>query len=324
MIVRPFDWRDIPTIHRFRRQSIYLDSYLLLTRGALLLPGALLSYLAPATGIFTCVSSGNGDQEQAMIGQFIHMLGSHYAQLTFLAPEDSLASSQTSSLLDYMVSISGERGALRLLADVDELSQAYEALRVNGFATYSRQRIWRFDGDSFDPKEQPEAAKAWKTANHRDGISIRLLYNNLVPGLVQQAEPYVANKIRGLVYYHDNALQAYVELKYGHRGIWVQPFVHPDTQDSADLLTGLVHAIPHRLNRPLFVCVRTYQAWLESAIETLGAQPGPRQAVMVKHLAAMHKADRKYALPVLESGQPEISAPITRSENNNLYDTTHN
>jgi hypothetical protein len=104
----------------------------------------------------------------------------------------------------------------------------------------------------------------------------------------------------------------------------VQPFIHPDTQDIPALLAGLLKTIPNRLSRPLYICVRSYQAWLESAIETLGAQPGPRQAVMVRHLAAQQKVERKYALPALEGGQPEVSAPIARSENNNLYDTTHN
>jgi hypothetical protein len=324
MILRPFDWRDIPTIHRYRHQSVFMDSFLLLTRGALLLPGALLSYLAPATGIFTCVASGNETRKRVLIGQFIHMLGSQYAHLTFLAPEDGLNSSQVSSLLDYMVSVSGERGALRLLADVNELSQAYETLRHNGFATFTRQRIWRFDGGNSLLEENNAMTNAWRLARSRDGIAIRLLYNNLVPGLVQQAEPAVVDRIRGRVCYQGDRLQAYVEIKYGHRGIWVQPFVHPDTQDIPSLLVGLINNIPNRLSRPLYICVRSYQAWLESAIETLGAQAGPRQAVMVRHMAAQKKVGRKYALPALEGGQAEVSASIARSENNNLYDTTHN
>ncbi len=58
MTVRQFDWRDLPTLHRYRRESVFLDSALLLTRGSQLLTGALFSYLAPSLGIFTCVSNG--------------------------------------------------------------------------------------------------------------------------------------------------------------------------------------------------------------------------------------------------------------------------
>ena len=49
-------------------------------------------------------------------------------------------------------------------------------------------------------------------------------------------------------------------------------------------------------------------------MEDLGAEAGPKQAVMVKHLALQQKAARQYALPALEGGQAEISAPIARSE----------
>jgi hypothetical protein len=37
------------------------------------------------------------------------------------------------------------------------------------------------------------------------------------------------------------------------------------------------------------VCVRSYQAWLEPVLADLGAKPGQRQAVMVKHLARLVK-----------------------------------
>ena len=58
MSVRAFDWRDLPALLRYRNQSVYLDSALVLTRGPMLVSGALLSYLAPAIGIMTIVSNG--------------------------------------------------------------------------------------------------------------------------------------------------------------------------------------------------------------------------------------------------------------------------
>ena len=62
-------------------------------------------------------------------------------------------------------------------------------------------------------------------------LRIRSLYNNLVPGLVQQVEPLPPDQLRGMVYYQQGELLAYVELRYGPRGIWAQPFVHPDAED---------------------------------------------------------------------------------------------
>ncbi|HJS20216.1 MAG TPA: hypothetical protein VJ785_15825, partial [Anaerolineales bacterium] len=38
-----------------------------------------------------------------------------------------------------------------------------------------------------------------------------------------------------------------------------------------------------------YVCVRSYQAWLEPVLADLGAKGADRQAVMVKHLAHLVK-----------------------------------
>ena len=73
MNVRPFDWRDIPALSRKQDECVFLDSALLLTRGPLLLAGALLSYLSPATGIFTNVVED--EKKTPLIGQIIHFQG---------------------------------------------------------------------------------------------------------------------------------------------------------------------------------------------------------------------------------------------------------
>ncbi|MBN2549780.1 MAG: hypothetical protein JXB15_11515 [Anaerolineales bacterium] len=306
MSVRPFDWRDLPFLHQHRHESIFLDSALLLTRGPLLIPGALLSYLAPSVGVLTSVAYRDQGQHQTLIGQFIHVSGSPYAHLTFLSPEAALESPLITELLDSMIGLSGERGAYRLLADVDERSEAYESLRRSGFAIYTRQRIWQL-GASLNQQAQ---SKNWRPALRQDAIAIRVLYNNLVPGLVQQVEPYVAQRPQGVVYYQKGELLAYIELKYGHRGIWAQPFIHPDAEEVAEFLADLLGKIPGRLSRPVYICLRSYQSWLESAIEELGAQAGPRQAVMVKHLAIQQKAARPLTLPALEAGHPEATVPF--------------
>jgi len=109
-----------------------------------------------------------------------------------------------------------------------------------------------------------------------------------------------------------DAVLGYVELKYGHRGIWVQPFIHPDAEDVVKQLCDLLQKLPYRRNRPVYLCIRSYQSWLEAAIDELGAQPGPRQAVMVKHMALPQKALRTFALPSLNGGQPEVTAPFAQ------------
>jgi hypothetical protein len=261
-------------------------------------------------GLFTSVQSTDDSGAEQAIGQFIHPQGSQFAHLTFLTPQTALESPAATGLLDYMATVSGERGALRMLADVDEHTPAFDALRMCGFAVFNRQRIWQLTGHP--PLEAQH--ESWRAAASQDGLAIRSLYNDLVPALVQQAEPFGTQRPRGVVYYRDGELLAFVELRYGQRGIWVQPFVHPDAEDISGQFISLMHKIPNRRSRPLYICVRSYQSWLEPLIEEMGAEAGPRQAVMVKHLAAAQKALRAFALPALEGGQPEITAPIARSE----------
>jgi hypothetical protein len=308
MKVRHFDWRDFPALHRFRNQSVFLDSALVLTRGPMMVSGALFSALAPPMGVYTYVLNGEETGSSPVFGQFIHPMGSQFSHMTFLAPDVSLESAEVFSLVEHMMVQSGERGALRLLADVDERSEAFETLRMCGFAIYSRQRVWQLTGF---PDGGSQSA-TWRSAFSQDEIPIRALYNNLVPALVQQVEPLATQRPKGMVYYDHEDLIAYVELKYGRRGIWAQPFVHPDAQDMTQHFLDFLSKIPNRRSRPVYICVRSYQAWLETAIEDLGAEAGPRQAVMAKQLASQQKALRAFAIPALEGGQPEITAPVVR------------
>ncbi|MCI0520622.1 MAG: hypothetical protein L0Z70_10270 [Chloroflexi bacterium] len=311
MKIRPFDWRDLPALQRSRGQSVFLHASLLLTRGPLVVSGALLSTLAPSMGVYTSVGAAeDGKGESTLIGQIIHLSGAQAAQLTFLAPHPALESSALPALLDHLASQAVERGAFRLLADVDGDTLAYEALRRAGFAIYGRQRIWQVKGasDALPP------ASPWRAAGEQDLPAVRSLYNNVVPGLVQQVEPLPAERLRGLVYREGDDLLGFVELKYGHRGVWAQPFIHPDTEDVGERLADMLSSLPGRFGRPLFLCVRSYQSWLEPGIEKLGAEPSPRQAAMVKHMAIPQKAVRAFALPALEGGRPEVSAPFARAK----------
>lgn len=311
MSVRLFDWRDLPALYSYRNKSVYLHSSLVLTRGSWTVSGALLSTFAPTAGIATYVSVDNGDTDQRIIGQTIQSPGSQFAHLTFLAPDEALQSTALPGLLESLSKEAVGKGAFRLLADVEEGAPVFNALRIIGFAIFARQRIWQLKGA---PLSEPTGV-TWRMATDQDVIPIRSLYNNLMPGMVQQVEPFLADRLNGLVHYQDGNLLGYVELKYGHRGVWVQPFIHPDAEHVADGVIDLALDLPRRLSRPLYFCVRSYQSWLEPRFEGLGAEPGPRQAMMVKHLAVPKKALRTYALPAMDGGQPEVTTPITQKHN---------
>jgi hypothetical protein len=314
MSVRPFDWRDLPVLHRYRNQILFLDSIRLLTQGPALIPaGVLFSYFAPATGIFTYRYKGNGGTTQNLLGQVLHPTGSALARLSFLTPVMGLESASLAEMLEMIAFEIGKRGAYHLLAEVEEQDEAFEHLRKVGFAIYARQRIWQLTGVPI----QEAYPTPWKIATSHDLLNVRTLYCNLVPGLVQQVEPPPLNRPHGMVYYDEkNELRGFVEIKYGPKGIWLQPFIHPDAEQITGRLADMLKNLTNGKNRPVYLCVRTYQSWLETAIEDLGAEASPRQAVMVKRLAIPQKATRAYSLPALEGGQPEITATITRSKSN--------
>jgi hypothetical protein len=320
MSVRPFDWRDFPALHRYRKQCLFLDSTRLLTQGPRLLPGAFIfSYFSHATGVFTFQAAENGKRGPALLGQVVHPAGCAAARLSYVTPALALDSANITGLVEHLTVHIGARGATHLLAEVNEVDEAFELLRKAGFATYARQRIWQVNGQPAGVSEPT----LWKTAKPNDIINVRSLYANLVPGLVQGVEAPPASQLRGLLYRQDGEALAYMDVKYGPRGILIQPIIHPDLDHVAARLVYLLNNLPYRRARPVYINIRSYHSWLEPALEDLGAEAGPRQAVMVRHLAVPAKAERKFTLPSLERGHPEVSAPFTRRIDHN-HETTRN
>ena len=313
MNIRPFEWRDLPLLHRFRSQCLYLDSTLSLTSGLAYAPaGALLSSFSSAVGIYTSYAASDGseagsEKEFHLFGQATHSLGNVSARLSFLTPQSCLESNGLVPLVEHLAVQVGEHGGQHILAEVDELSHGYEALRRAGFGIYARQCVWRLpDGPA--GKNLAGARRAQLT---RDLAAVRFLYYNLVPGLVQQVEPPPTNRLQGLAYYRGTELLAFIDLKYGPRGIWAQPFVHPDAEAVTDNLLCLLQDLPYRSGRPVYVCVRSYQSWLESEIQSIGAQPSPRQAVMVRHLAIARRVPQVMTMPAM-NGKAEPTVPVAR------------
>ena len=68
----------------------------------------------------------------------------------------------------------------------------------------------------------------------------------------------------------------------------------------------------------MYVCVRTYQAWLEHVLEDLGAKPGPRQAIMVKHMTRLVKEEQAVRVrqPAGVSVQPSRVSRIQEKKQN--------
>jgi len=286
-------------LSRYRRDLLSLDTARILTRGDPLGAAALLSYLDPRRNIYTAVASDDGG---SLMGQVTLREDETSARLTFLAPAEAL-NGLTQSLLEHLVTQVGEWGAFHLLAEVDEDSPAFRLLRQAGFAMYAWQRIWKLPASG-----QAGNKDIWRQAAETDWPAVQSLYGQIVPALLHPVE-VLPKQVMGLVCSEGN-LQAYVAVNSGPKGVWIQPIVPPDSDCVSEQLAGLTNAVSDWRDKPIYVCVRSYQAWLESVLEDLGAEAGQRQAVMVRRLAKLQKVEEKVS--AMDKVLVKPTAPVAR------------
>jgi hypothetical protein len=303
MVVRPLDVLDLPLLSRYRRDMLALDSARFLTRGNPLGAAALFSYLDLRHHIYTGIASENGS---SLMGQVTLREDDTSARVTFLAPADNL-DALTPPLLDHLVAQVGGWGAFHLLAEVEETSPAYKLLRQAGFAMYAWQRIWELPATT-----APEKKDFWRPAAEIDWPAVQALHGQIVPALLTPLES-LPKQVMGLVCTEGN-LQAYVAVDSGPKGIWVQPIVPPDSDCVSEQLAGLAHAMPEWRDRHIYVCVRSYQAWLEAVLEDLGAQAGSIQAVMVRRLAKTVKEVQPVTVMEKVLAKAKPAAPMNPME----------
>jgi hypothetical protein len=137
-----------------------------------------------------------------------------------------------------------------------------------------------------------------------------------VPPLAQSADPLAIRQQRGLVYRQGSEIMAYAEGVFGPRGIYLYPLIHPDIDNAASLLKALPEALTPLMGRPLYMAVRSYQAWMENTLIDLGATGSPRQALMVKHLTQAQRVPLNARLVQIENRQAEPAKSITQTVRN--------
>lgn len=259
----------------------------------------------PLENVYTAVCSIQRGQPP-LIGQVRSIPGAKRAHIAFLLPQNALNAMALPALLEHLTAQAGAWGVFHLLAEVDEHSVAFEGMRRASFSTYGFQRVWKLPASP--------AESRWTSVGSGDTQAVRSLYQSLVPSLVQPMEGLADKRPQGLVQRGENELTAYADVIYGPAGIWVQPFIHPSAENPGQMLSSLVASIPHTGGRPVYLCVRSYQAWLENALSELNADSGPRQALMVRHIVVAQRATQSLALPALENGRAETSIPIAHIE----------
>jgi hypothetical protein len=222
----------------------------------------------------------NGEQE-SVLGGIIHSRDDAFAKLLYLAPLSNLGHPELPALIENLSSQAGAWGAFHVLAEVDELSDAFVPLRKSGFSVYAWQRMWKIS-----EKTESSSKFDWTRAKSVHLPSVQSLYHQIVPPLLQPVELQPKTPLGWM---SNDGPKCYVSVTQGVRGIVLTPLIHPEANDVSAKLAGLIGHLPDRRNRPVYVCVRSYQAWLEPVLADLGAKAAERQAVMVKHLARLVK-----------------------------------
>jgi hypothetical protein len=304
--IRPFAWHDLWMLYRFRGQVQFLDNALATTRGSAVGWSAMFGHLHPTQTIFTGVLRSKRDGIR-LVGQMCYRSGDHSARLAFILPEREMTSPGAVALVEALAYEAGDRGAMHLLAEVEEGSHTFEALRRAGFSVYGWQRIWRFTAENM-PAECAE--QCWQPASELDEVAIRSLYHTVAPPIVQGAEPLNGRMLTGLVHLQKGEVLAYAEGLHGPGGIYLAPLVHPNVSDLPLVMQSLLRRLSPRATRPVYVAVRSYQSWIEAALESLGGEPGPRQALMIKHMVQMQRQSLPVARPaVMDNRQAALAGP---------------
>jgi hypothetical protein len=300
MTIRSLDFLDLPSLPRYRLDILPLDTARLLTRGNPLGATALLSYLNPRLHLYTAVSS---EGDASLMGQVTLNEGEYSARLTFLTPADKVVA-LGQPLLDHLNHQAGEWGAQYVLAEVDEDSPSFHVLRKAGFAMFAWQRAWKLPVMQVDAGE----AGSWRPADEADWLAMQSLHAQIIPILLAPVE-VLSRQAAGWVCFGEGGLQACALISSGLNGVWIQPLALPDSPCFIGQIHTLVRSLGSEEKRGIFVCVRSYQTWLEASLQEIGAQPYARQAVMVKRLAVPIKSAQAVNAMEKVLGKAKPAAP---------------
>jgi hypothetical protein len=263
---------------------ICLNQRYFLTHGNPLGIASLASRLKPSAESFTAVVESS-DTDTCLISQILHKAGERSARLNFLVTENANNLKEVIDLWDYLNGKAGEMGALNVLAEVSESSPVFESLRKAGFSPYGWEAAWKL------PKKitlNIESGHEWTIAIPTDEPQLRSLYQSLVPPIVQAAEAFSNGGTRRLVYRENDEIVAFVESSTGPNGLYLRPLIHPAVVDINTLLNSLISQFTD-IGQPVYLQVRSYQAWLLNTLEIIGGESSNHFTLLVKHLAVLQR-----------------------------------
>lgn len=302
MMIRPFDLRDVPLVAQLENLGTSLDAELALTQKTRALPSALTAFLSlNSHGPRTYVCRSHHGERLIGLAQMHPRRGTTRGYIALIAP--ALISGDGVEaiwldLLEYVGADAARLGLHHLIAEASEEGEEVEVLRQAGYAVYLRRDILRLDA----AHGLAPVHGALRECQDADIWAVQQLYFNTAPRLAHVAEgmPRAGpSGARGYVYYQTKGeLAAYVEVRRGSQGAWINLMIHPDAESRAtEIIRQVLGELGSSWDRPIFCGVRRYQEWLRRPLETLGFQAFGATVLMVKHLVA-HVAAPEVVVPI--------------------------
>lgn len=333
-MIRPFNLRDLPLVHRLSEVGVSLHTESALTKNLHPTRGALFSLVGGdfptyvwksdknglAGFIQLCLgeesvhahilylsSTGDGHLDTEQNGTAVSGADGANGQRPYQVNEDAWL-----PLLDQAVIEAGQRSIHSLVAEVDEVGDELPVLRRAGFVVYTRQDLWVLaPGSTADIKTKTNLLRPRQA---EDDWDIQLLYANTVPRLVQLVEPMPPlHDGAGWVLHEENELAAFVHVHVGPVATWMRLFIHPSAETRADqIITAVVQKTPAAAERPIYCCVRRYQSWVQTSLERSGFTLWGSQAVMVKHIVQKASKPLTDLSAALDAQGISPTAPLIR------------
>ncbi|MCJ7716187.1 MAG: hypothetical protein MUO54_06670 [Anaerolineales bacterium] len=305
-----FAWKELPILLRYQKQQLYLDNAFRLIYNPGLFSSVLLSLITSSSGFFTAVHRIEPDLSPLIIGQLYCSSTSASARVVFLAPKHVNSWAESGNLLSHLIARAGEQGAFQVLAEVDLDDPVEDLLFQAGFHAYAEQQIWKV------PRRFPcgSGNKYWTPISRADNDQVVSFYQRTVPGSVQWVEPAPSfPKVEGMISRQEGNLVGFAETKFGPKGILVYLVIASEISDVDEYLAALLFSLPYRNTRDVYLRIRSYQERIASALDRIGAEPGPRQKAVVKRLAVHYNAKQTFNYQAFEK-QPDITTPISNTE----------
>jgi hypothetical protein len=323
VVISPFALRDLGLLVKLQKDHVSLCPIETLTRPQSPMWAAIASLLPFDEAKSLTYILHEKRQEDTQVG-FLQARQSpgqptlHIQRLTPPLDRGEDAQAAWSRMINYTVGAAGERGIQRIFSCAGNGSPERAVLSAAGFSLYAREDIFRLDAA---PRDQAPAPDGIRPEQSSDQIGINLLYTEITPHLVQQAEYPIGigtdwlcgsvgwNQGEGFVLEDRVGIAGYGYLISGRIGHWLRIFVHARAYNRAsDLVDYAMALLNYYPPLPVYCGVREYQGGVRAPLEERGFQMFSAQCRLVRHTMARVKEPARGLVPALEK---RVEAPTT-------------